>query len=61
MYTAPDKTTEQKRALVKNIQEAVDDFFGADSGVRSVVIIKIHTDENVGVKGVLRLDAKKQG
>lgn len=60
VYTAPDKTTEQKRQLVANIGKAVDGFFG-EGKVTSVVIVKIHTDENVGVNGVLRLDAKAQG
>ena len=57
VYTAPDKTTEQKRVLVKNVAGAVDAFFGAGE-VTSVVIVKIHEDQNVGVNGVLRLDAK---
>ena len=58
VYT--DKTTEQKRQLVANVGKAVDAFFG-EGKVTSVVIVKIHTDENVGVNGVLRLDAKAQG
>ena len=43
-----------------NIGKAVDGFFG-EGKVTCVVIVKIHTDENVGVNGVLRLDAKAQG
>lgn len=57
IYTAPDKTTEQKRTVVQNVKEAVDEVFGTDA-VNVVVIFKIHEDENVGVNGVLRLDAK---
>jgi phenylpyruvate tautomerase PptA (4-oxalocrotonate tautomerase family) len=57
VYTAPDKTAPQKRQMIANIQAAVDDFFGAGE-VGTVVIVKIHADENVGVNGVVRTDAK---
>lgn len=56
VYTAPDKTVEQKRQLIANINAAVEAFFGADE-VTTVVIIKIHDGNNVGVNGVLRADA----
>ena len=56
VYTAPDKTTPQKRQLIANIGAAVDEIFGVDE-VISVVIIKIHDNNNVGVNGVLRADA----
>lgn len=56
VYTAPDKTTSQKRQLIANIGAAVDAFFGKGE-VISVVIIKIHDNNNVGVNGVLRADA----
>lgn len=56
VYTAPDKTTPQKRQLIANIGAAVDDFFG-EGEVISVVIVKIHDNNNVGVNGVLRADA----
>lgn len=56
VYTAPDKTTEQKRVLVRALEDATRSFFGEESGVHTVVIIKIHTDENVGVSGTLRVD-----
>lgn len=58
-YSAPNKPLDAKRAMVRNVQNAVDDFFGGAGKVRTVVIIKEHTDENVGVGGVLRSDAKK--
>ncbi|WP_025719933.1 tautomerase family protein [Paenibacillus polymyxa] len=54
VYTAP-KPVEAKRALVKNIQAAADEFFSGSS-FTTIVIIKEHPDENVGVGGVLRLD-----
>ena len=57
VYTAPDKTVDQKREAQANVKVAVDAFFGQDA-VTVVVIFKIHTDENVGVNGVLRQDAK---
>jgi 4-oxalocrotonate tautomerase family enzyme len=60
VYTAPGKTIDQKRALVKAIQDTVDTHFKGKPQVRTVVIIKEHSDENVGVGGVLRADAKKQ-
>lgn len=58
VFSAPNKPLDAKRAMVKNVQEAVDGFFGKGE-VRTVVIIKEHSDENVGVGGMLRLDAKK--
>jgi 4-oxalocrotonate tautomerase family enzyme len=60
VYTAPGKTVDQKRALVKAIQATVDSHFKEKPQVRTVVIIKEHSDENVGVGGVLRADTKKQ-
>lgn len=57
VYTAPDKTVEQKRQLIANVNAVVDDFFG-EGQVDSVVIIKIHDNDNVGVNGVLRADAR---
>lgn len=56
VYTAPDKTVSQKRQLIANIGATVDAIFGKDE-VISVVIIKIHDNNNVGVNGVLRADA----
>lgn len=56
VYTAPDKTVSQKRQLIANIGAAVDTFFGAGE-VTSIVIVKIHDGDNVGVNGVLRADA----
>lgn len=57
VYTAPDKTVEQKRQLIANVNVAVNDFFG-EGQVNNVVIIKIHDNNNVGVGGVLRADAR---
>ncbi|MCA1292227.1 hypothetical protein LBW89_04235 [Paenibacillus sp. alder61] len=54
VYTAP-KPVEAKRALVQNIQAAADAFFSGSS-YTTIVIVKEHADENVGVGGVLRLD-----
>ena len=45
--------------MIRNVQEATDAFFGGPGKVRTVVIIKEHTDKNVGVAGTLRADAKK--
>ena len=59
-YTAPGKSVEKKRAMIRGVQDTVDEFFGDRAQVRTVVIIKEHSDENVGVGGVLRADAKKQ-
>ncbi|REK71924.1 hypothetical protein [Paenibacillus paeoniae] len=56
VYTAPNKPVDAKRDLVKNIQTTADQFFQASGGVKTIVIIKEHADENVGVAGVLRLD-----
>lgn len=58
-FSAPNKPLDAKRAMIRNVQDAVDNVFGKGE-VRTVVIIKEHSDENVGVGGVLRLDAKKQ-
>lgn len=57
IYTAPDKTADQKRAVISNLKEAMDGFYGKDA-INLVVIFKIHEDVNVGVNGVMRLDAK---
>ncbi|CAH1208125.1 hypothetical protein PAECIP111893_02843 [Paenibacillus plantiphilus] len=56
VYTAPNKPVDAKRDLVKNIQAAADDFFQSSGPVKTIVIIKEHSDENVGVGGILRLD-----
>lgn len=58
-YTAPGKPIEAKRAFVRAIQDVTDKFFEGKPQVRTVVIIKEHADENVGVVGVLRADTKK--
>ena len=39
VYTAPDKTTDQKRVLVRALEDATRSFFGEQSGVHTVVII----------------------
>ena len=58
LFTAPNKPIEAKRQVVKNIQEVTEKFFGAGK-VRVVAIMKEHADENVGVDGILRYDAKR--
>lgn len=62
IYTAPNKPLEQKRALVKGVYEATKAAVGTprEKGL-VVVIFKEHGDNNVGVDGVLRVDAKKNG
>ena len=57
VYTAPDKTVDQKRQAQANVKKACDEFFG-DDAVQVIVIFKIHEAENVGVNGVLRADAQ---
>ena len=56
-FSAPNKPVEAKRRMSAQVQQATDSFFGPGQ-VRTVVIIKEHTDENVGVGGVLRADAQ---
>ncbi|MCI9444280.1 MAG: tautomerase family protein [Oscillospiraceae bacterium] len=60
IYTAPGKPDSQKRQLVKNVNEATVAVTGYQGKGKVIVIIKEHADNNVGVDGVLRLDAKKQ-
>lgn len=55
VYTAPGKPLETKRALVANIQLAAERILTGVK-VKTIVIIKEHADENVGVGGKLRLD-----
>ncbi|WP_438496378.1 tautomerase family protein [Paenibacillus sp. IHBB 3054] len=55
VYTAPGKPVEAKRALVRNIQLTAERVL-AGVNVKTIVIIKEHGDENVGVGGQLRLD-----
>lgn len=57
IFSAPDKTADQKRAVYANLKTAVDEFFGEDA-INLVTIFKLHEDENVGVNGVMRADAK---
>lgn len=59
VYTAPNKTEDNKRRLIQAYQKAVDEFYGEPGKVGTVVIFKIHEDVNVGVNGVMRLDANK--
>ena len=61
IYTAPNKPDEQKRELVKNVYDATVAVTGDKGPFKVVVIIKEHADNNVGVDGVLRVDAKKNG
>ena len=61
IYTGPGKPDEQKSALVKNVYDATVKVVGYKGPFKVVVIIKEHADNNVGVDGVLRVDAKKNG
>lgn len=62
IYTAPDKPLDQKRNLVKNVYEVTKAIIASPREKGQVVIIfKEHADNNVGVDGVLRIDAKKNG
>ena len=49
-----------KKIVVKNVNEATVAVTGYQGKGKVIVIIKEHADNNVGVDGVLRLDAKKQ-
>lgn len=55
VYTAPGKPVEAKRDLVSNLQETTERVLSGLQ-VKTIVIIKEHADENVGVGGQLRLD-----
>ncbi len=55
VYTAPNKPLDAKRDLVKNIQLAAERVL-TGVNVKTIVIIKEHADENVGVGGQLRFD-----
>lgn len=59
IYTAPNKPDDQKRQLVKNVFDATTAVVGYKGKSKVVVIIKEHADNNVGVDGVLRADAKR--
>ena len=56
VYTAPKKTDDQKRRLVKNIYDATIAVTGPLGKSKVIVIIKEHASNNVGVDGVLRCD-----
>ena len=56
VYTAPNKTDDQKRALVKGLYDATVQVAGPLGKGKVVVIIKEHTNNNVGVDGVLKSD-----
>lgn len=55
LYTAPGKTVDHRRAMVKALSDAVQarDW---DKPVKVVVTIKEHTSDYVGVNGILRSD-----
>lgn len=55
LYTAPGKTIEHRRAMVKALSDAVQSRRW-DKPVKVVVTIKEHTSDYVGVDGVLRAD-----
>ena len=56
VYTAPNKTDDQRRRLVKNIYDATIAVTGPLGKSKVIVIIKEHASNNVGVDGVLRCD-----
>ena len=56
VYTAPNKTDDQKRQLVKNLYEETIKVTGPLGKSKVVVIIKEHANQNVGVDGVLKCD-----
>lgn len=56
VYTAPNKTDDQKRRLVKNLYDATVRVAGKLGKNKVIVIIKEHTNNNVGVDGVLKSD-----
>ena len=59
IYSAPNKTTEQKRELMKQLNQVMLDLVGYKGEMKVVVIIKEHPDCNVGVDGILREDITK--
>lgn len=56
VFTKPDKTDDQKRAISKAINDATLEVTGSLGLGKVIVIIKEHTDNNVGVDGVLKID-----
>lgn len=56
VYTAPNKTDDQKRQLVKNLYDATVAVTGSLEKSKVIVIIKEHANHNVGVDGVLKCD-----
>jgi len=61
IYTAPNKTDDQKRAVIKNVYDATISVTGPLPKNKVIVIFKEHADNNVGVDGVMRVDAKANG
>lgn len=57
VYSAPNKTVDQKRELVKQLNQVMLDIVGYRGVMKVIVIIKEHSSENCGVDGVLRIDA----
>ena len=56
VYTAPNKTDDQKRRLVKSIYDETVKVTGPLEKNKVIVIIKEHANNNVGVDGVLKCD-----
>lgn len=61
IFTGPDKTDDQKRQMVRNVYDATVNVVGYKGKGKVIVIIKEHSDHNVGVDGVYRVDAKANG
>ena len=56
VYTAPTKTDDQKRQLVKNLYDATLNVVGPLEKNKVVVIIKEHINNNVGVDSIRKSD-----
>lgn len=61
IYTAPGKSDDLKRAVIKGVYDATISVTGPLPKNKVIVILKEHADNNVGVDGVMRVDAKAAG
>ena len=61
IHTGPGKPDDQKRQVIKNVYDATVEVVGPLPKNKVIVIFKEHADNNVGVDGVMRVDAKANG
>lgn len=58
VYVPPSFDVDRRRKLIQILHETMNQVVGDRGKMKNIVIFKYHDDEDVGVDGVLRADAK---